>query len=111
MSLAAYANSSSTSKAVDIIETPEFQATAKKRIAGMKSASGTLSQFDMTDATYSNALNAGVPIVIENRTAIGNLPDRFWALLDKDEVAAAVEGVQNETISWVSYDAWINLGG
>ena len=110
MTTAAYANSSSTNKTAEVLDVTTFGLTHKKRIAGLKSASGTLSQFDVADTTYSAALTAGVPIVIESRTVSTEEPDRFWALLESDEVKAAVDGVQDETVSWVSYDAWINLG-
>lgn len=110
MSIAAYANKMSKSENVDVLDTTAFSNTHKKRIAGLKSASGTLSQFDVTDTTYLDALTAGVPIVIEQRNISTDEPDRFWALLESDKVEAAVEGVQNETVSWVSYDAWIKLG-
>lgn len=103
MTVAAYANEASTSKAVDLLEVTPFNTDYKKRIAGLKSASGTLSQFDITDETYIDAL--GEKVVIEDDY------HRFWALLESTELAAAVEGVQGETVSWVSYDEWLKLGG
>jgi len=110
MATAAYANSMSKSRDVDILPVDVFGLTHKKRLAGLKSASGTLSQFNIADTTYKDALLVGKPIVIEDRESSAGEPNRFWALLDNDSVESAVEGVQNETISWVSYDAWIRLG-
>jgi len=110
MSTAAYAHKMSKHEAVDILEKTKFGSTSKERLAGMKSASGTLSQFDVTDTTYSAALLAKVPIIIEDRTSTGALPNRRWALLDSDQMEAAVAGIQDETIGWVSYDAWLQLG-
>jgi len=111
MSTAAYAHSMSVSKAVDLHETTAFGATHKNRLAGLKSASGTINQFDVADTTYSDALTAGNPIVIEIRSESTAEPDRYWALLESDEVAAAIGGVQDETVSWISHDEWIKLGG
>ena len=110
MSIAAYANSMSNAKSVDVHDSTPFQATHKTRIAGLKSASGTLTQFDVTDTTYSAALVAGLPVVMEIRTASTDEPNRFWALLESTEVQAAIDGIQSETISWVSKDRWLRLG-
>jgi hypothetical protein len=110
MTTAAYAQNSSDSRACDMLEANEFGLTHKKRVAGLLSASGTLSQLNMVDTTYSNALTAGVPIVIEISTSSTAEPNRYWALLESDEIAAAVESLQNETVSWVSYDSWLRLG-
>lgn len=111
MTTAAYAHSMSISEAVDLMETTPFGSTHKKRITGLKSASGTFNQFDITDATYESALTASVPVVIEHVAYSGAQPDRYWALLNSDEVAAAIGSVQDETISWISHDEWIKLGG
>ena len=110
MTVAAYANAASESRNVDMLDSTVFGDTYKSRVAGLKSASGTLSQFDVTDTTYIDALTAGEPVVIEKRTLSTDEPDRYWALLESSEVAAAVEGLQNESISWVSYDSWLRLG-
>lgn len=110
MATAGYANSASNSRAAELLDTSSFGNTHKKRIAGLKSASGVLTQFNVADTTYIDALVAGLPIVIEQDTAAADEPDRFWALLESTEVAAAVEGVQSESVSWVSYDAWLRLG-
>jgi Neuraminidase (sialidase) len=111
MTIAAYANSMSRSEACDMLDVTKFGDTYKKRMAGLKSASGTLTQFHTTDTTFTDALTAGAPVVIEDRDAAASEPNRFWAMLESDEVAAAVEGLINEIVSWVSYDAWIKLGG
>lgn len=110
MATAAYANKMNHHMAADILDITPFLATYKKRMAGLNSASGSLSQFNITDATYSAALKAGVPVVIEDRTSGSALPNRFWALLDSDEVEAAIAGIQNETITWISHDSWLKLG-
>jgi len=110
MTTAAYAHSLSISRATDLQDVTAFGATHKKRVAGLKSASGTLNQFDITDTTYIDALTAGKPIVIEFKAESTLEPERYWALLESDEVAAAVDGMQDETISWISHDEWLRLG-
>lgn len=110
MSIAAYANSMSNSRAVDVHDSTPFQATHKTRISGLKSASGTLTQFDVTDTTYTDALVAGLPVVMEIRAGLTDQPDRFLALLESTEVQAAIDGIQSETISWISKDSWLRLG-
>lgn len=110
MTVAAYAHTSSESMQCETQDVTPFGATHKKRIAGLKSASGTLSQFNVADTIYKDALIAGVPVVIEVRPISTDKPDRYFALLESAEVAAAIDGVQDETISWVSYDYWIRAG-
>lgn len=110
MTVAAYAHVMSNSRMCDLMEATPFGSTNKKRIPGLKSASGTLSQFNVADTTYSDALTAGEPIVIEILSDTSDEPDRFWALLESDELTAALESVQDEIISWVSYDYWLRLG-
>jgi hypothetical protein len=100
----------SHSKVCDLLDYNRFGQTNKSRIPGLKSASGTLSQFNVADAYYATALAAGVPIVLEILSATGDEPDRYWALLESDELQAAIDGMQDEVISWVSYDYWLRLG-
>lgn len=82
----------------------------KNRIAGLKSASGTLTNINITDPIYIDALTAGLPIVIEDATSSAEEPNRFWALLENSEMASAVDGLQTETVSWISKNEWIVLG-
>ena len=110
MTTAAYAHTMSDSRVCNLHEVPKFGDSYIDRIAGLKSASGTLSQWDATDETYKDALTAGDPIVIEISAISTDEPDRFWALLDSDELQAAADGMQDEVISWVSYDSWLRLG-
>jgi hypothetical protein len=110
MSVAAYANQMSRADACDMLDTTVFGDTYKSRMAGLKSASGTLTNFYSADEVFGAALTAGVPVVIEDRTVSTDEPHRTWALLDCDEVSGAVDGVQSQTVSWVSYDEWLRLG-
>lgn len=110
LTVAAYAHTSSSNMACEMKDVTPFGVTHKKRMAGLKSASGTLSQFNVADTIYSAALVAGLPIVIESRAISTDEPERFYALLDSTEVTAAIDGVQDNKISWVSYDYWIRAG-
>lgn len=110
MATAAYAHSMSKSMGAETMDVTAFPATHRKRLPGLKFASGTLNQFDVTDTAFSSALIAGLPIVIEDVANSGAEPNRFWALLEKDEVTAALSGPQDESISWTATDAWLRLG-
>ena len=110
MSVAAYAKSASDNKNCDILDITKFGNQYKNRLAGLKSASGTVEHINVIDDYFKDALTAGDPIVIEHRTASSNTPDRFWALLESTEMSAAVEGLQSETVSWISKNSWISLG-
>jgi len=109
MTVAAYANQSSQSYNCDVKDVPVFGAEYKKRIPTLKYASGSLTQFNIADTTYSDALVAGDPIVIEHRAISTDEPNRFWALLNSDELQSAIDGVQAEVVTWISTDAWLRL--
>ncbi len=111
MSTAAYANDMSRKGECDLLEKTQFGDDNKTRMAGLLSASGTLANLNLVDTTYIDALAAGVPIVIEDEDTSTSEPNRTWAMLESDELKAAVADVQNEPVSWVSYDEWLKLGG
>lgn len=111
MTTAAYAHSMSKTAAADMYDVTPFQSSHKKRLAGLLSESGTFSQFNIIDTTYAVALASGDPIVIEDRDTSTSEPNRTWALLNSVQVSAAIGGVQDMIVSWISHDAWIKLGG
>ena len=111
MTTAAYAHDYSRTKNCTLNDITAFGDSYVQRQAGMKSASGTLSQFNVVDTTFVDALVAGDPIVIEDEDDTGSEPNRFWALLSSAGVTAAVNGVQDQPVSWESHDEWITLGG
>jgi hypothetical protein len=110
MSTAAYANDMSHSRNCDLLDADRFGLTHKNRIAGLKSASGVIGHIDMTDETYSDALTAGEPLVIEIVPASGIEPTRYLALLESDEMKAALDGVQSATVTWTSKNEWLLYG-
>jgi hypothetical protein len=110
MTTAAYANDMSHSRNCDLLDANKFGLTHKNRIAGLKSASGVLGHIDLTDTTYITALEAGDPVVIEIVAGSGIEPTRYWAMLESEELKAALAGVQNATVTWSSKNKWIVLG-
>ena len=111
MSTATYAHDFSYARGVELMDVTAFLATHYKRLPGTKFASGTLSQFDMTDTYYADALVAGDPVVVEFVSDSGTDPIRVWALLESDEISAAIDNPQDEVVSFISTDELLNLGG
>ena len=109
MSSAAYAHAYTYRRGVDLHDASVFLATHKNRIAGLKFASGTLSQWDMTDTYFSDTLTAGDPVVLEFRDAAASEPLRVWALLESQEMRAAIESTQDEIVTFISTDVLLNL--
>jgi hypothetical protein len=110
MSVAAYARSMSHNRATDLLDIAVFGLEYKKRKAGLKSASGSITQIDMADTIFGDAITAGNPLVIEIRDAAASEPDRYVALLEGEDLAAAVDGLQEASVTWQSRDAWLRLG-
>lgn len=109
LSTAAYAHSYTYSRGVDLIDITAFLATHKKRIPGQKYASGTISQWDVTDSYFEDALTEGEPVVLEFRGQASGDPQRVWALLESQEMAAAIDAPQGETVSFISTDELLNI--
>lgn len=110
LSVAAYAYQMGRNDSCELIDITKFGDGSRKRMAGLKSASGTLTNFYSEGETYNAALVAGDPVVIEDRTESTDEPNRTWALLESDEVASAIDGVTNQIVTWISHDEWIRLG-
>jgi hypothetical protein len=109
MSTAAYAHAHTYRKGVDLHLIPAYGATHKKRLPGLKFASGTLSQWDVTSDYFSDALTAGEPIVLEFRAEAAGEPKRVWALLESDEMRSAIASPQDEIVTFISTDELLNL--
>lgn len=109
MSTAAYAHSYSYNRGADLFDVSAFLATHKKRIAGQKFASGTLSQWDVMDSYYRDALTDGEPVVLEFRGETAGDPQRVWALVESEEMAAAIDSPQGKTVSFISTDELLNI--
>lgn len=105
MTTVAYAHADSINNACDLQETPKYGDTHMSRIAGLKGAEGSLSQWDITDTTFEDDLIAGLPVVLETRDESGDsVIDRIWVLLDSVEMSAAIGSPQDMVVSWLSTD-------
>ncbi len=109
MSDAAYAYSYTYNRGVDLMEVNKFRDTHKSRIPGQKFASGTLSQWDVVDDYFRDALTDGSPVVLEMRSDEGEAPQRYWALVESAEMTAAIDSPQEQVVSFISTDALLNL--
>ena len=109
MSSAAAAHEYTYKKSVTLHEITTFLATHKNRIAGTKWAAGTLSQWDVTDSYFEDALVAGSPVILEFRGQAAGNPERVWALLESQEMRAAIDSPQDEVVSFISTDELLNL--
>jgi hypothetical protein len=109
MSTASYAHEYSYARGVDLIDVSKFGDTYKSRIADLKYASGTISQWDVTDTYFEDALTAGDPVVLEFRDESTSDPIRCWALLESREMAAALGNAQDEIVSFISTDELLDL--
>lgn len=108
MTTATYAHEFSYSRGVELMEVNKFGDAYKARLAGTKFASGTLSQWDVTDEYFADALVAGDPVVIEFLAETGADPIRVWALLESNEMQAAIDNPQDNIVSFISTDELLN---
>lgn len=109
MTVAAYAHAYSYNRAVELHEVPRFLDTYKRRIHGTKFASGSLSQWDVKDTYYETALIAGKPVVLEIKATTDGDPQRVWAILENEELSAALDSPQDLAVSFVSTGKLLNL--
>lgn len=109
MATAAYAHEYTYSRGATLHEITPFLATHKKRLTGDKFASGTLSQWDVEDSYFEDALMAGDPVVLELRDTVAGSPQRVWALLDSSELQAAIGSPQKEVVTFISTDELLTL--
>lgn len=109
MSTATYAHDFSYARGVDLIDVSKFLDTHKSRIPSLKYASGTISQWDVTDTYFADTLTAGEPVILEFRDAAASEPLRCWALLESAEMTAALGSAQDEVVTFISTDDLLNL--
>jgi hypothetical protein len=73
----------------------------KRKDAGLENASGSLGQWSSVDRYFETALIAGDPVVVElwaDRATAFDI--RFWALLNKQQIQSAVDGLVGQTVEW-----------
>ena len=110
MSVAAYANSFNRSTECELLDATVFGNDYKNRIPGMLSASGSLTQIDVTDEIYLTALKAGKPVVIEDVAITGGEPNRVIAFLESIEESVDATALQSMSIGWTSKNKYLTLG-
>ena len=106
-SLAAEAFEYSLSMESENLDNTRFLDEYKKRTQGLRSASGSISQWVTIDTYFIDALIAGKPVVLELYSQASLNPFRLFAILEADEMQAAVSGEQDESVSFVSTERMI----
>jgi uncharacterized membrane protein YdfJ with MMPL/SSD domain len=102
LSAAAYAHEYNLGSGVDLYDVTRFGDTYKRKLAGCQFAYGSLKHFNMADEYFSEALTAGLPVVIEITAYSGATPKRLFALFEQSEIIAAVGGAQDASVSFIS---------
>ncbi len=103
ISLAATAHDYQISQQTDMGDITPFLATHKKRMPLEKFASGTISYFDVTDPYFEDALTNGTEVFIDLMDGTGGRR-RTKALIDKNDMKAAIGSPQSATVSFISTD-------
>ena len=109
MSTAATAHSYSYNRGVDLFEVNRFGINHKKRIKGTKFANGTINQWDVIDSYFEDALTNGDVVVMEFKPEEAAAPQRLWALVESDEMSAAIDSAQDRAVSFISTDELLNI--
>lgn len=93
----------SLSEKYNIYDITCFDDVVKKRMTGEGEASGEISDFDVLDTYYRDALLQGKEILIEISSFEGDPnPTRLWAILESRELASAFGSPQEATVSFLS---------
>lgn len=104
-SLAVTAHEFSFGKSVDIGDVTRFRNSHKRKIPMQKYAYGTISQWDVTDTFFRDALLSETPkYVLFDSGAEGAEPKAILAFFEKEEIKAAVGSPQDAVVSFISAD-------
>lgn len=109
MSTVATASSLSVNESSDLLDITPFGASYRKRQAGLKSASGTITEFDVADETFTDAIISAEFLILDIYEVSSALPKRYWAVFESSELQAAVEGAQTQVLSWQSHKEYDRL--
>lgn len=109
MSTVATASSLSVNESSDLLDITPFGASYRKRKAGLKSASGTITEFDVADETFTDAIISAEFLILDIYEVSSALPKRYWAVFESSELQAAVEGAQTQVLSWQSHKEYDRL--
>jgi len=100
----AYAHEFTLQKGCDILQVSKFCDEYKRKLGGQKFASGTLSHWDVEDPYFSLALAENKIVVIEFKSHPDDKPERVYAMFESNELKAAVAGMQDAVVSFISND-------
>jgi hypothetical protein len=108
-SLAVTAHEFSFGKGVDVADVTRFGDTHKRKLPMQKFAYGTISQWDVTDTFFTDALLSSTPkYIIFNSGVEGTAPKIALAYFEKEEIKAAVGNPQDATVSFISANEQIS---
>lgn len=110
MSAAALARSIDRSDNTEKADKSVFGSAYKDYIPTLLYASGSLTHLEIIDSIFRPALLADKPVVIEDLAETGGQPNRTLALLESAQLTAAMDGIQEEVVTWSSKGAWLRLG-
>ena len=88
---------------MDVADVTRFGDTHKRKLPMQKFAYGTISQWDVTDTFFTDALLSGTPkYIIFNSGVEGTQPKVVLAYFEKEEIKAAIGNPQDATVSFIS---------
>ena len=94
---------------MDVADVTRFGDTHKRKLPMQKYAYGTISQWDVTDTFFTDALLSATPkYIIFDSGVVGADPKILLALLEKEEIKAAVGSPQDATVSFISANEQIS---
>jgi hypothetical protein len=103
----AEAHVASYTEATDLHEVPQFGDTHKRRIPGLRYASGSLNTWDILDTTFTDALTSGKPVLIEYKHSEIGKTNRLFAYLESVEMSLAIDNPHEQSVSFISTDEFI----
>lgn len=103
----AEAHVASYTEATDLHEVPQFGDTHKRRISGLRYASGSLNTWDILDTTFTDALTSGKPVLIEYKHSEIGKTNRLFAYLESVEMSLAIDNPHEQSVSFISTDEFI----
>jgi hypothetical protein len=103
----AEAHTVSFTEGVDLHEVPRFGDEYKRRIPGLKYASGSLAHWNILDSTFHDALISGNPVLIEYKHSESGKTNRLFAYLESVEMSLAIDNPHEQSVSFISTDEFI----
>jgi hypothetical protein len=86
----------------DLHDVSKFGDTFRRRLPGILTGSGTLSDWDVESTYFSDKLEEDDVFVIEFVAAAGVAPVRCYAYIESNELRGAITGVQDSVVSFIT---------